>query len=367
MAKGSALPAEGHEFQDEGTGAAIRQVTDHPSIHHHPFFFVPAYDHGMRRLVFVSHRMGAPQVFAEDLASRRLVQMTDRPDIDEWSVYPSRNGKWILFTAGGAAWRLDAESLREEELLRFGPGVTREPGMVGVSLGTTALSWDDRWWAVPAKIGKCFRLFVIEVETGAAAMILEREKIGHPQFCPDDSNLILYIGDMTDRTWIVTRDGAENRLIYRRSAEKNEWITHETWIPGRREVAIVDWPKGVRAVHVDTGDDRRVCTFNAWHAICDRTGRRMVADTNFPDTGVHLFDPLDGIGEPRSLCQPRSSQMGTHWAGPFPYGSGPVKVFAPQHTHAHPSFSPDGRRVVFTSDRTGHSQVYECRLPKGVA
>ena len=25
----------------------------------------------------------------------------------------------------------------------------------------------------------------------------------------------------------------------------------------------------------------------------------------------------------------------------------------------HPSFSPDGTRVVFTSDRTGYAQVYE--------
>ena len=39
---------------------------------------------------------------------------------------------------------------------------------------------------------------------------------------------------------------------------------------------------------------------------------------------------------------------------------GPVQVYAPQHTHPHPCFSPDGRRVVFSSDRTGHTQVYEC-------
>ena len=28
-----------------------------------------------------------------------------------------------------------------------------------------------------------------------------------------------------------------------------------------------------------------------------------------------------------------------------------------------PNFSPDGSRVVFTSDRTGHTQVYEVRIP----
>ena len=30
-----------------------------------------------------------------------------------------------------------------------------------------------------------------------------------------------------------------------------------------------------------------------------------------------------------------------------------------------PSFSPDGSRVVFTSDRTGWAQVYEAEIPGG--
>jgi oligogalacturonide lyase len=39
-----------------------------------------------------------------------------------------------------------------------------------------------------------------------------------------------------------------------------------------------------------------------------------------------------------------------------------VKVFAPQHTHPHPTFSPDGSRVVFTSDSSGVAQLYEVTL-----
>ena len=32
---------------DTATGIAVRQVTTHPSIHHHPFYYLPAYDDGM--------------------------------------------------------------------------------------------------------------------------------------------------------------------------------------------------------------------------------------------------------------------------------------------------------------------------------
>ena len=90
----------------------------------------------------------------------------------------------------------------------------------------------------------------------------------------------------------------------------------------------------------------------------------MVADTNFPDIGLQLFDPRDGVGEPMTLCYPEATSIGEHWNGPFPYAKGPVQVHSEQHTHPHPSFSPDGKLVVYTSDCTGHSQVYEVETPE---
>jgi oligogalacturonide lyase len=66
--------------------------------------------------------------------------------------------------------------------------------------------------------------------------------------------------------------------------------------------------------------------------------------------------------DPKFLHASAASSVGEHWKGPFPYNNGPIKVYAPQHTHPHPRFSPDGHRVVFTSDRTGEAQVYEVLL-----
>ena len=72
-----------------------------------------------------------------------------------------------------------------------------------------------------------------------------------------------------------------------------------------------------------------------------------------------LGDPAD---EAEPLCASEASSEGKHWGGPFPYNDGPVAVEAAQHTHPHPRFSPDGSRVVFTSDKTGHDQLYEVML-----
>ena len=88
---------------------------------------------------------------------------------------------------------------------------------------------------------------------------------------------------------------------------------------------------------------------------------RIVCDTTFPDAGLHVIDVAGG-GAADRLCLPRSSNVGEHWGGPFPYNDGPREVYAPQHTHPHPRFSPDGTRVLYTSDAGGHAQIYEAWL-----
>ena len=113
-----------------------------------------------------------------------------------------------------------------------------------------------------------------------------------------------------------------------------------------------------------TGSVRTVCSFNAWHAMVNRTGDLMVSDTTYPDTGIQIFDPSDGVGNPRLLCLSLSSNVGAHWDKEHcPYDDGVLKPYTPQHTHPHPSFSSDGTKVVFTSDRTGFSQIYVADVP----
>jgi oligogalacturonide lyase len=342
----------------------IRQVTSHPSIHHHPFYYLPAYDDDMQRLFFVSHRTGRPQIFAELRGSGQLVQITDRSDLNEWSFHPSHDGRFVYFTAGDGAWRVDTDTLLEERLAHFGSKDLLEKGMVGAAMGTTTLSRDDRWWAVPVKSGDRSRFVIIDTERGTSEVILETDTIGHPQFHPDDPTWLRYAGPYHSRLWVIRRDGSGNRMVFRRNTGAKEWIVHETWRPGSMEILTTNWPHGVIGIDVVTGNVRPVCSFNAWHPMIDRTGTLMVADTKFPDIGIQLFNPLDGSGEPRFLCLSDSTNAGDHWEiDHCPYDDGPVEVHAPQHTHPHPNFSPDGSRIVFTSDRTGHSHLYEIAAP----
>jgi oligogalacturonide lyase len=356
--KGSRSKSGARVVIDARSKREVRQVTDHPSIHHHPFFFVPAYDKAGAKLFFVSHRSGKPQIYVEDRAAGEIVQATDRDDLAEWSVYPSPDGRFVYFTAGTGAFRVDLENFRETQLADFGAVEMREKGMVGAAMGTTALSAGGDYWAIPVKAGKVSRFVVVDTGSGKSRVILERDTIGHPQFCPDDDNLILYAGPLTDRVWTVRGDGSDNRRVYERE-DKMQWVTHEVWLPGRKAIAFVDWPRGMRLIDIATGKAEWLHRFPAWHAAPDATGTRFVCDTNFPDRGLHII-PLGD--EPEFVCASEATSEGAHWAHPFPYNDGPVAVEARQHTHPHPRFSPDGRRVVFTSDKTGFAQIYEVEL-----
>jgi oligogalacturonide lyase len=361
-ARGARFKSESRVFADPVSGRKVRQVTGHPSIHHHPFFFVPTYDRAGAKLFFVSHRTGTPQVYYEDRAAGEIVQVTDRDDLAEWSVYPSPDGRSVYYVAGTGAWRADLADFGETQLADFGAVEMREKGMVGAAMGTTALSANGQWWAIPVKSGKTSRFVLIDTVAGISRVILERDTIGHPQFCPDDDNLILYAGPLTDRVWTVTRAGV-NKRVYERE-DKMQWVTHEVWLPGKKAIAFIDWPRGMRLIDIDTGEAHWLNHFPAWHAAPDSSGTRFVCDTNFPDKGLHIL-PLGG--EPQYLCASEATSEGAHWAHPFPYNNGPVAVEARQHTHPHPRFSPDGKRVVFTSDKTGFAQLYEVELEGGAA
>ena len=382
------IAGESRRFTDSRTGARVRQVTNHPSIHHHPFYYLPCMDDAMTRMFFVSHRTGRPEIWCELRETGELQQLTDQSGLAEWSVHPSHDGRHVYYTAGQGAWRVATDDGNAECLLDFGGMAGREAGMVGAAMGTTALSHDDRYWAVPVKIGTKFHFIVIDTASGAPRTILEADTIGHPEFHPSDNTLLRYAGSHRQRIWVVNRDGSGNRLVYDRKplggSERYEWIVHETWRPAverrdgvrdqlspglsPREIITASWPRGCIGIDVDSGATRAVCSFNAWHPSINRAGTLMCADTTFPDVGLQLFDPCDGIGEPRTLCFPEASNEGRHWNTdhcPYDdeaYKQGKRTVYAPQHTHPHPAFSPDGRFVVFTSDRSGHAQVYEVEV-----
>jgi oligogalacturonide lyase len=358
--KGAATPST---LQDRPVARNVRRVLPEAALQHHPFFYVPAYDDAMRWLFFVSHASGRPQIFAEHRPDREIVQLTRRNDLNEWSLHPSHDGRYVYFTAGSSACRINLATLQEEILAEFGDAPMVASGTVGDAMGTTTLSRDDRWWAIPVREQSGSRLYLVDTHSCNVECILEAPIIFHPQFHCEDSSLLRYCGRYDTRIWVVNRDGSDNRLVYQRDARRKEWVVHETWIPGRREILAVDWPHGLFRVAIDSGERSDISGLNVWHPVTDRTGRRIVTDTRNPDRGICLLDMQGASDAYEVVCQPAASNCGDHWdTDHCPYDDGPMNVYAPQHTHPHPTFSPDGKYVVFTTDASGQAAVMEAEL-----
>ena len=137
---------------------------------------------------------------------------------------------------------------------------------------------------------------------------------------------------------------------------------HEAWLTDD-EIIFTHWPHALKAIHRDGSGERTVGAFNCWHPAPRPDGGLIVCDTTLPDIGLQLVEPVTGRRWP--LCHPRASSQGYQWKEPEPVWEGPVPeaAYGPQWTHPHPSFTPDGRGVVYTSDVSGHPQVYVARLP----
>ena len=184
-----------------------------------------------------------------------LIQLTDRDDLADFSIYPSHDGQYVYFTAGSGGWRVHTTTYEEELLIDLGQATLKEKGQVGAAMGTTALSGCDQWWAIRFSDGDESCIAVVDTISGQWDVILRWASVAHMQFCPDDANLLFYAGALKDRIWVVDRDGSNPRRLYQR--EPGQWLTHEAWIPGTRELGFVNWPHGMLAVHVDTLKVRR--------------------------------------------------------------------------------------------------------------
>ena len=160
------FPKESLSFKDEETGNDIIQLTSHKSVHHHPFFHVNAYNLNQDKLYFISHRSGSPQIMFADMQTENLYQITEFIDLNEWSINPSLDGKYVYFTAGFNGWRVEVETGKEEKIIEFQADGMKEKGMVAAAMGTTCLSNSGKWWGVTYKVAEKSRFMIIDTENG---------------------------------------------------------------------------------------------------------------------------------------------------------------------------------------------------------
>ena len=194
----------------------------------------------------------------------------------------------------------------------------------------------------------------VEALTGQAEEVLCQEKfwINHVHLNPQDRNLILFCheySELPDRMWLLNIQNVQCEPVPGQGTD--EWYQHEFWsrdgaricfhggLSSDNTLGFCGWcaPDGTnytKAYHDTSG--RAYAHYNL-----HTDGETMVTDGEARPgciSKVHLQDCCQVF---EVLCRHDS----------YTYGDD-------QRCHPHPSFTPDGRQVIFSSNRTGSSNVY---------
>ena len=397
-------PGKGHERRlafhtthDPDTGAAVTRLTPPDVTCHRNYFYQRCFDASGTRLLFGAEfgpDTGNPaspnwNYHWLDLKSGIAVQLTDGARENTFGGFLSPDDRFLYFVrAERQLVRLSMADLREEIVytvpegwVGYGTWVANSActRMVGIEIDARdwfPLSDWQRFHAMFHARPRC-RLIRIDLtgpRQGTREVILEQAGwLGHPQYRPGDDHTVAYCHegphDLVDaRMWFIDEDGGNRRCG--KVHEPGESCTHEFWVPDGSAMIFVSYKKGERERWICRLDpvtlqSRRLATMPPCsHLMSNDDGTRIVGDgcdspADVADAGAHAIetDPflhLFEFGADGLVKQRRVAHHDSSWK---------VHKGNRQVTHPHPSFTPDGQRVLFSSDRDGEPAVYLADIP----
>ena len=216
------------------------------------------------------------------------------------------------------------------------------------------------------------RLLRVDLKTGASATIHEEKNwLGHPIYRPFDDNTVAFCHegphDLVDaRMWMVDEDGSNVRKV--KEHAEGESCTHEFWVPNGSALVYVSYLKGqqgrtIYSFNPDTGVNEAVMQMPACsHLMSNFDGTLFVGDgsgtpVDVKDTSGYTIDndPYLYAFDVAKKAHFRIARHDTSWA---------TVANSRQVTHPHPSFTPDDKAVLFSSDKDGKPALYIAKLPE---
>ena len=370
MSQGRIWPAEWRDADDAVSGVTIRQLTDYKGHSHHLYFTNPGWFAGGRRMLFGSDRDNRTNLFALDLESGEIEQLTDLEPVEPphdicfllACVNPTRDEAY--FWHGRRMVALDLETLDTRTLWEMPDGFRRSmTNCTADGKYVCAANFEDladrfridylhgyigfreTWAANPLS-----RVVRIATDgSGADVVWEERSWIGHVNTSPTRANLLTFCHEgpwdkVDNRIWGLDLDTREAWPI--RPREGGESVGHEYWLADGKTLAYHGrWPDGRKLfgrIRYDNADRLEVgFPHDTGHMHSNDFG--LLIGDGAPYIRLWRWNGAAFDG-PRILAHHRSSMH-------------------IQTAHPHPRFSPDGSCAIFTSDRTGYCNVYRVDLP----
>lgn len=361
MGKGQVHTLDFQVRRDRDTGARVTRLTPADRVCHRTYFYQRCFSADGQQLLFGGNLDGGPDWHYHllDLSTRRATQLTEGAGENTFGGFLSADDRRLWFVrAERELVCLELGSLQERVVYRvpegwvgYGTWVANSActRMVGIEIHADDWFELDDWrkFALMFEARPRCRLIRIDLASGAREVIHERQGwLGHPQYRPFDDHTVAFCHEgphdrIDARIWFVDEDGG--RVRCGREHAPGESCTHEFWVPDGSAMVYVSLQRGEST--------RRICRLDpvtlqstvltemppCSHLMSNHDGSLIVGDGSSGDPYLHLFDLRRG--SQRALARHDSS-----WR--VLYGNRQV-------THPHPSFSPDERSVLYTSDVDG--------------
>ncbi len=349
------------QYPSPETGREIWQISSDTAPAVSCYFERQAFTSDEKYVVYASRSSGVWRLNRMDLETgvvRAITPEGRQVMDDDYTVMP--DGQRVCYLDGWKLYATHVERLEEEVLFDYSGLLPDQP------LYTGSFTNDGIYTLVYVRGdktgGPLTAIYRTNLKTGEISVMHEQPggKITHPLLNPANPNVISYVPgpdsqndmslpmDQRARSWKVDLDlGTDQQFL---TVPYGYRATHESWSkdgerffffrktrPGWSPVAICSQDKSGGDFRVHYESDR----IRLGHGAASRDGRWFVSDSQEPEKNELVLVNLES-GEAEILCWPNSSVSGGHDA----------------RAHVHPSFSPKGNYVCFTSDYTGVSQVY---------
>ena len=386
---GDTWASEKSTFIDEKTGRTIQRLTK-TGNNVHLYFTENSFDANENAIIFTSDRASGQDkdpaddpiynLFRMNLDSGEITQLTDEPNGIR-TVTKTPDSGIVVYAADNRIKKLDTVTgettvlYKEAGNYEIGhPSIASNRRYVAfvrnedikVKRGANYSGFKDSYYRV-----KDGRITVAYLDgSGSFDIFKDTHWLNHFQFCPDDPTIASFCHEgpwnlVTQRIWLLDFCSGEAKPCYRQ--EEYDSIGHEFWTqdsyvffddrgPGHDGTITSDRTQAVAAdIAVNEND------MVPFVGLIDRKGKLVRRiDMPFycnhyhanPDNSVLVGDDVDALvlidisGEQATL--ETLLYHGTSWHT--------------QSAHCHPTWSWDGSRILYASDKGGRVNLYMVEL-----
>lgn len=359
---GRVVKSEKKTWIDESSKYEITQWTSNGESTH-PYFTNESFIDDDTALIF-SERTGKKQLYKLNLISGEMIQMTNAEHFRNMDFLIKKKMLWYL--DGKVLNSLDVQTYESKEVYNF----ENWP----YTIGSFTVTCDAKYFVfssnqkqqTPDDCGYgpyvIYRLN-LEDKTIIPLTHITGFNIGHLQANPVDPSLILYcwqwealgrsklVGDTPIRIWWVNIDGTDGGPFQQAFGLHR---THESWTPDGKYVTYSGdfrfGPQKGREVlgfqSID-GSVNKMYDATVWHAHQNlfKDNIHWIADKfKHDERDLVMFTRGENKMEKVEIL----FHHGSSWDG--------------QGSHPHPRFSPNGKYILFSTDKSGIPQVYTVKV-----